>query len=85
MTVDYYSKWVTIDHLENTKASDVIKALDKQFANYGITEILFSDNGPQFSNRELTQFAQTLGFKHNTSSPGHIARTKCSDSQENHD
>ena len=73
LTVDYYSRWITIDHLESTRSSAVINALDAQFANFGIPEILFSDNGPQFANQEFTEFARRLGFTQVTSSPGHPA------------
>lgn len=54
--------------MEDTKSSTVIRALDAQFANFGIPEILFSDNGPQFA-----KFARTLGFTQVISSPGRPA------------
>ena len=73
LTVDYYSKWVNIKELTPTRAADVIMALDSQFADYGIPEVLLSDNGPQYANSELNQFAQRLGFRHTASSPAYPA------------
>ncbi|XP_062511696.1 uncharacterized protein K02A2.6-like [Corticium candelabrum] len=73
LTIDYYSKWVTINHLQSTKAADVITILDKHFANFGIPETIFSDNGPQYANEEFRKFSRKLGFQHTTSSPGYPA------------
>ena len=39
------------------------------FARHGIPEKVISDNGPQFSSREFSQFACTYCFDHLTSSP----------------
>ena len=73
LTVDYYSKWVNISLLTSTRAADVIMALDSQFADYGIPEVVYSDNGPQYANSEFSEFAQRLGFSHSTSSPTYPA------------
>jgi hypothetical protein len=73
LTVDYYSKWVNITPLRTTTSADVITALDSQFADYGIPEVVCSDNGPQYASSEFSQFAQRLGFRHSTSSPTYPA------------
>ena len=39
------------------------------FARHGIPQELISDNGPQYSSREFTDFAKEYGFVHTTSSP----------------
>ena len=71
MSVDYYSKWITITNLDHTKSRDVIEAVDEQFANFGIPEEVISDNGPQFACTDFRSFADRLGFRHVTSSPGY--------------
>ena len=57
LMIDYYSRDVEI--------CQVTKAFSRQ----GIPDILFSDNGPQFSSCEFKQFAKDYGFEHITSSP----------------
>ena len=71
MSVDYYSKWITIINLDHTKSRDVIEAVDEQFANFGIPEEVISNNGPQFACTDFRSFADGLGFRHVTSSPGY--------------
>ena len=43
--------------------------MQKAFSRQGITDILFSDNGSQFSSCEFKQFVKDYGFEHITSSP----------------
>ena len=39
------------------------------FARFGIQETVVSDNGPQYTSHEFTEFARLYGFQHTTSSP----------------
>ena len=39
------------------------------FARYGIPQTLRSDDGPQFDSKEMSSFAESYGFVHDTSSP----------------
>uniref|UniRef100_A0A8C7Y8Z2 Gypsy retrotransposon integrase-like protein 1 n=1 Tax=Oryzias sinensis TaxID=183150 RepID=A0A8C7Y8Z2_9TELE len=71
ITVDYYSNFWEIDHLPDTKSSTVIRKLKAHFARQGIPEVVFSDNGPQYSSTEFASFSQKWDFKHKTSSPGY--------------
>lgn len=69
LTVDYFSNFVEVDYLTSTTSTAVIKKIKEQFSRHGIPEIVFSDNGPQFSCREFKSFADVWGFEHRTSSP----------------
>jgi len=69
LLVDYYSRFVEIQHLQSTTTSSVISFLKPMFARYGVPVTLISDNGPQFTSAEMRQFAETYGFHHVTSSP----------------
>uniref|UniRef100_A0A3Q3IR53 Integrase catalytic domain-containing protein n=1 Tax=Monopterus albus TaxID=43700 RepID=A0A3Q3IR53_MONAL len=69
VVVDYFSRYVEVAQLCNTKSTDIIVQLKSIFAQHGIPEELMSDNGPQFSGQDFTQFADTYGFRHITSSP----------------
>ncbi|XP_062511321.1 uncharacterized protein K02A2.6-like [Corticium candelabrum] len=69
LSVDYYSKWITVTKLDYTRSLDIIKAVDKQFANFGVPEEVISDNGPQFACPDFRRLTDTVGFRHVTSSP----------------
>lgn len=42
---------------------------ENQFVRHGITDTLYSDNGPQFACREFKEFASAWHFDYQTSSP----------------
>jgi len=69
LVVDYYSRFPEVVQLRSTTSQSVINALKAIFARYGIPEILLSDNGPQYSSTEFSEFAANYGFVHGTSSP----------------
>lgn len=71
ITVDYYSNFWEIIYLPDAKSSTVIRKLKSLFARQGIPDVLFSDNGPQFSSQEIQKFCQKWEFEHRTSSPGY--------------
>uniref|UniRef100_A0A3B1K366 Gypsy retrotransposon integrase-like protein 1 n=1 Tax=Astyanax mexicanus TaxID=7994 RepID=A0A3B1K366_ASTMX len=69
LLVDYYSKFVEVDELKDTRSCTAIEALKAQFGRHGIPAILRSDNGPQYSSEEFSQFCNLYGIVHKTSSP----------------
>ena len=69
LTVDYYSKWIEVDKLDNLSSKNAISYIKSQFARHGIPDELKSDNGPQFRSSEFTEFSSKYGFVHTTSSP----------------
>jgi hypothetical protein len=68
VTVDSYSGWFEIDGLKSETSKSVINHLKGHFARFGIPDIVFSDNGPQFQS-EFKKFASDWKFIHETSSP----------------
>ncbi len=66
--VDCHSKFFEVSHLPNSKSKTVLNHIKPQLARYGIPEVIVSDNGPEFSSHEFTEFAKEYGFKHITSS-----------------
>ena len=66
--VDYYSRYIELAYLVDTITHTVTAKLKCMFARFGIPDLLVSDNGPQFSSKEFRQFADLLGFSHQTSS-----------------
>ena len=67
--VDYFSRFPEVKRLQTTTTQSVVNTLKTMFARYGIPEVVRSDNGPQFSSKEFSQFAEKYNFQHITSSP----------------
>ena len=66
--------------LTSTTSLNIIEALKDIFARHGIPETVVSDNGPQYSLLEFSQFSQKYNFQPITSSldypqsNGHVER-----------
>ena len=71
LSVDFYSKWVCVEALQDTRSIDVIRVLEKQFVDVGCPQRLISDNGPQYGSFEFREFAKRLNIEHVTSSPSY--------------
>ena len=71
LVVDYFSRYVEVQHLKSTTASIVIRTLKSIFSRHGVPSVLVTDNGPQYDCKEMKEFAESYAFKHVTSSPYH--------------
>lgn len=72
VVIDYYSRYIELAKLDVTTTSkEVINHLKSIMARHRIPETLLTDNGPQFSSKEFSLFANDYGFSHLTSSPIH--------------
>lgn len=69
LVVDYFSKFVELRKLNSLTTDSVIVILKEIFSRQGIPNIVFSDNGPQFSSEQFAKFSETYDFAHHTSSP----------------
>ena len=69
VVTDYYSKFPVLRKMTSTTFVAIINHLKSIFAEYGIPEILVSDNGPQYSSHDFTAFCNQWGINHVTSSP----------------
>ena len=69
LVVDYFSKFIEISKLDNETSHEVVIRLKSIFARHGIPLQVFSDNGPQYSSTEFSEFANSNKFVHTTSSP----------------
>ncbi|XP_062589078.1 uncharacterized protein K02A2.6-like [Saccostrea cucullata] len=56
ITVDYFSKFIEVNRLQDGKAATVINILKQHFARLGIPEEFICDNGPEFANHEFKNF-----------------------------
>ena len=71
LAIDAYSKWPEVFLLKYTTASATITTLRSLFARQGLPCVNVSDNGPQFTSDEFSQFLRGNGAKHVTSAPYH--------------
>ena len=69
LVIDYYSRYIEIARLSNLTSREVITHTKSIFARHGVPEKVISDNGPQFSSHEFSQFSDQYCFEHVTSSP----------------
>jgi hypothetical protein len=62
--VDAHSKWLEVKRLNNTDTRSILQALREVFATLGIPEYIISDNGPQFTSQEFSEFCRKNIIKH---------------------
>ena len=63
---DDYSRYPVVETVKSTSASTVIPKVDKVFSEFGIPDVVKTDNGAPFNSSAFQSFAQTLDFKHRT-------------------
>ena len=66
---DDYSRYPVVETVKSTSASAVIPKVDKVFSEFGIPDVVKTDNGPPFNSSAFKSFAQTLGFQHHKVTP----------------
>ncbi|XP_014675268.1 PREDICTED: uncharacterized protein K02A2.6-like [Priapulus caudatus] len=71
VVVDYYSGFIEVEPVESMTSARIVKILKRQFARFGIPQLIMSDGGPQFVSAEFKHFVETWGIRHETSSPMH--------------
>lgn len=71
LVVDYYSNYIEVCKLPDTKAVTVIAYLKSIFSRHGIPKILTNNNGPQYTSQEFENFLKEWGIKGNRTSPYH--------------
>ena len=73
MVCDYWSGFIEVERLQSTTTSADSKALKITFARYGVSNVLVTDNGPQFSSAEFLAFLPGCGI---FSTSHHLLRTR---------
>ena len=64
VVVDAYSKWPEIFIMDRTTTTATVNQLRKLFAQFGMPELLVSDNGTQFTSARFSDFCSRNGIKH---------------------
>ncbi|XP_041453769.1 uncharacterized protein K02A2.6-like [Lytechinus variegatus] len=57
VVIDDYSRFVEVEIVSSTAASQVILKLDRIFSSFGVPTVVRTDNGPPFNGAEFNQFA----------------------------
>ena len=65
----YVSKSPFVKRLYSTTSTAVINQLKQLFEERGLPEIVFSDNGPQYTSEKFASFSRKYNFRHVTSLP----------------
>ena len=66
LVVDYNSKFVVVENLNNSQSLIVINKCKKIFLQYGTPKELITDNGPEFTSHHFKKFTKRWDFKHQT-------------------
>lgn len=67
--VDYHSRWIEVDVVRATTSKIIIQCLDSQFARYGISKSLRTDNGPNLVSNEIEDYLKEMGVEHRHTTP----------------
>ena len=67
--IDATTKWIDIHVVTSSSTQSTIEEMRTTFATLGLPQILVTDNGPQFTSSEFSQFTKNNGIKHIASSP----------------
>lgn len=51
LTVNYYSKFIEVDRLQDLRRKAMIEELKAQFSRHGIPEVIRSDGGLRFASK----------------------------------
>ena len=74
--IDSHSKWIAVMITMGSTSAIVTQALRTWFAQFGLPEIVVTDNGPGFASEEFEVFLQNNGIKHILSAPYHPSSTE---------
>jgi hypothetical protein len=70
LVVDAFSKFPFVKRMgKSADSAGSIRYLKELFSIFGVPEVLYTDNGSQFTSHAFSKFAQVWMFRHTTSSP----------------
>lgn len=69
VTVDYFSQFIEVDYLPDTKSATVIGKVKHHFARYGAPETVVTGGDTQLRSDEFNKFCEAWDIKHKQTSP----------------
>lgn len=69
--VDNLTKYVVLNAAKDTKATGVIRALEKFVNDFGAPQRIVTDRGTCFTSRSFEEFCRQHGIRHTVNSPRH--------------
>ena len=74
LLVDAHFRWLDVfDMGRDSTTSRTVSCIGEVISRFGIPQIIFSDNGPQFISSEFKSFCTQNGIQHKCSLPDHPA------------
>ncbi|XP_052792278.1 uncharacterized protein K02A2.6-like [Mya arenaria] len=67
--IDDFSRFPIVEIITSLNVKSVIEKLDKIFSEYGIPEVLRTDNGPPMNSADFQNFSKQFSFKHRKITP----------------
>jgi transposase InsO family protein len=67
--VDTFSRFTLLTHATEATAAVTVAALERLVEDYGVPEVIQSDNGSHFANGAVAAFMQSQGIAHHLSAP----------------
>lgn len=67
--VDSFTKFLDVHVTSSITSASTIELLRRSFCNFGIPDMVVSDNAPNFVSEEMEQFCKNNGIKHVTPAP----------------
>lgn len=67
--VDSFTKFLDVQMSSSMTSNTTIELLRKSFCNFGLPEVIVSDNAPYFVSQEMQQFLDSNGVRHVTPAP----------------
>ena len=71
VVIDKRTRYPEMERVYSTSAKSTTEKLRKMFATHGMPVRLESDNGPWFTSREFSKFAEVEGFQNHRVTPMH--------------
>ena len=64
--IDLFSHFPVVRQLSGENTKMMLKAIQNVFADFGIPEVIISDNGPCYKNHEFKEFCNKFDINHVT-------------------